>query len=200
MSYTADEIKKMDMGTLIPLMEKKLGRQLDASWSLSLALCHGGGTTRVIDLNGGGMKDESINYDEMANLLNGPDAEWICPYTGPPIIIKDPAQFVQTFLFALSVSPKYANEKEEPGYGANDLTPIESLVRCFQDCGRIAKNYARTGYHFVVSPESPYSFYFECLDAKNQRMYNGGIICHGAGEVFAVELSPSKGVHWSIHT
>jgi len=199
-SYTADEIKKMDMGTLIPLMEKKLGRQLDASWSLSLALCHSGGTTTVIDLNGGGMKDESINYEELAKLLNGSDAEWITPYTGDEIIIKDPDHFVKVFLFALSISPRYPEEKKEMGYGPHDHLPIETLVGCFQHCQQVANNYKPTGYHFYIYSEQPYSFYFNCLDAKNQRMYNGGIICHGMGEVFAVEVSPRKGVHWSIHT
>ena len=200
-AYTPEQVKNMGLDELCPLLEKKLGRQLDGGTLMLLAMCHGGGSVQVVNLNDSSKSgEERLNYEELARILNGPDGEWIKAYTGPKVIVRDPEHFVQTFLFALSVSPRSPEEREKLGYRPGDLTPIQSLVGCFAHLDRVAKNYDRTGYHFHVSPERPYSFYFVCKDANDQCIYNGGIICHGAGEVFAVELTPRNGIHWSIHT
>ena len=46
----------------------------------------------------------------------------------------------------------------------------------------------------------PHSFKFE-LRRNGDRVYNGGIICHGQGvETFSIELSPKEGIYWSIDT
>lgn len=200
-TYTPEQVKAMSLEALRPLLETKLGRQLDGSTLMLLAMCHGGGSVQVINLNDSSKSgQESLNYEELARILNGPDGEWIQPYTGPKVIIQDPDHFVKTFLFALSVSPRSPEEREKLGYRPEDPTPVQTLEGCFAHLDRVARNYDRTGYHFDVFSERPYSFYFVCQDANDQRIYNGGIICHGAGEVFAVELSSRPGIHWSIHT
>lgn len=199
-TYTPEQVKNLSLEELCPLLEKKLGRQLDGGTLMMLAMCHGGGSVKVFDLSDASKSgDTRLSYEEIAKIINGPDADWIKTYMGPKVVIRDPEQFAETFLFALSVSPG-PEEREKLGYRPEDQTPIQTLVGCFEHLHRVARNYDRTGYHFDVSAEHPYSFYFVCRDATDQVIYNGGIICHGGGETFSVELSPRNGIHWSVHT
>jgi len=186
MTYTPEEIKKMPLEELIQLIEKKVGRQLPISEEIFLAMCHGERDRKIniIDLDHPERSgDQGIDYEKLAELLNKPDAEWIRPYTGPKLIIRDPAHFVDTILFALEQSLKIESDLEEK--------PIHSLMNCFDHLLRVAKNYERTGYHYKISPDiSEHSFYFICYDAEERIMYNGGIIMH----------KREGRCYWSIHT
>lgn len=45
-----------------------------------------------------------------------------------------------------------------------------------------------------------FSFVFTTKDRGATSQFNGGMILHGFGETFSVELSAKSGPHWSIHT
>lgn len=75
---TAQQLREMgSVNEIIDLLEKAVGHQLPCAISISLALSHGaaraGGTVLVIDTEpgGGGVYDETPNYEEIANILNG---------------------------------------------------------------------------------------------------------------------------------
>lgn len=185
--YTPEQVKSMPMDELLELVEQKLGRQVDAGTRLFFAMCHGGTSVMNIDLSDPSKSgDQSIDYEEMARLLNGPDGEWMEPYQGARIEIRDPEHFAQAFLFAV--------EHTDVTESWDRHTPLGSLVECFHSLSQIAKNYEKTGYHYIVYRESfagprP-SFYYECLDGEDKRVGNGGIICHQNGD----------DIHWSNHT
>ncbi|GEM_PF-6605794 len=199
--YSPQDVQGMGIDEICAILEKKMGRQVDASTRIMLALTHPGGSVNVTDLSHPAESgDKSTDYRALTDLMNQPDAEWIKAYTGPKVMFQDPTHFAETFLYALSVSPAYREDRDRLGLRPDDPTPIETLVGCFQNLYRIAQNFQKTGYHFTISPERPHSFYFVCRDAENNVMYNGGIICHGEGEVYSVELTARPGIHWSIHT
>ena len=51
-----------------------------------------------------------------------------------------------------------------------------------------------------VHPDSvQHSFYFITY-YKGKAGMNGGIILHGMGRSFSVELAGQRGIHWSMHT
>jgi len=62
----------------------------------------------------------------------------------------------------------------------------------------LAGHYSRAD-ELVLYPDGERDFSFQIKRGGVCRM-NGGIILHGAGEAFAVELSPQEGVYYSIHT
>jgi len=187
MTYTPEAIKKMPLEELIQLIEKKIGRQLPVSEEIFLALCHGEGDRKIniFDLDHPERSGEQgIDYERLAELLNKPDAEWIKPYTGPKLIIRDPAHFLETVLFALEKSLEVDSDLGEK--------PIDYLMACFLHLLRVAKNYDRTGYHYKITPDyAEHSFYFVCFDAEEKMIYNGGIIMHKRKEGH---------YYWSIHT
>ena len=45
-----------------------------------------------------------------------------------------------------------------------------------------------------------HSFYFRLYRKDGSFSMDGGIILHGMGNSFSVELCPKTGVYWSIHT
>lgn len=52
-----------------------------------------------------------------------------------------------------------------------------------------------------VHPDcTQHSFYFRIYRKDNSLSMDGGIILHGMGNSFSVELCPKAGVHWLIHT
>jgi hypothetical protein len=178
-----------------------LGRQLDGGTLAFLAIAHGAGKVHTINLSKGESAEESLNYEEIAKILNGPDHPPMPPYTGPKIVIADHKHFVETFLFALEHTPHPFDvekiKEKEPGY----RTPIESLVSCFQHLATVARNYDRTGYHFQVSPDfADHSFYFTCEDGEDKFRYNGGIILHKDWDKKTGEYLCNHRMQWSIHT
>ena len=44
-----------------------------------------------------------------------------------------------------------------------------------------------------------HSFYFRIYNGSSLDL-DGGIILHGVGNSFSVELAPKAGIHWSMHT
>ncbi len=46
----------------------------------------------------------------------------------------------------------------------------------------------------------PHSFYFRIYRKDDSLSMDGGIILHGTGNSFSVELCPKTGHYWSIHT
>lgn len=52
-----------------------------------------------------------------------------------------------------------------------------------------------------VHPDSAqHSFYFRIYRKDGSLDMDGGIILHGLGQTFNVELTPKKGIYWSVHT
>lgn len=52
----------------------------------------------------------------------------------------------------------------------------------------------------VVPDFVPHSFYFYILKDEEKKVFDGGVILHGLGETFSVELAAPKYPHWSVHT
>lgn len=74
-----------------------------------------------------------------------------------------------------------------------------SLGRCFDSLDGFLNNWYKT-YDLMICPDFvPHSFYWVFTKGDKQGM-NGGIILHGLGETFAVELDAPKHIHWSVHT
>jgi hypothetical protein len=46
----------------------------------------------------------------------------------------------------------------------------------------------------------PHSFYFRIYRRDGSLSMDGGIILHGIGNSFSVELCPKTGIYWSMHT
>lgn len=81
-----------------------------------------------------------------------------------------------------------------------------SLRRCFTTLNRIKRNGKREGIAGpVVLRLYPdwvkHSWAFCLFDTSTmQAWFNGGLILHGFEETLSIEINPSNGPHWSIHT
>lgn len=74
---------------------------------------------------------------------------------------------------------------------------LESFKENLESLNRMCENWDETA---EVHPDFvQHSFYFRMYRDGKPDM-DGGIILHGLGETFSVELCPPKGVHWSMHT
>lgn len=75
---------------------------------------------------------------------------------------------------------------------------FESFKQQFESLERICANWNDTA---EVHPDFvQHSFYFRMYQSDGKSGMDGGIILHGLGETFSVELCPPEGVHWSMHT
>lgn len=73
---------------------------------------------------------------------------------------------------------------------------LDSFKRSFETLERISED----GVAQVHPDCTPNSFYFRIYNGKSSFVHDGGIILHGMGRSFSVELCPQSGVHWSVHT
>ena len=74
---------------------------------------------------------------------------------------------------------------------------LDSFKNSFATLERICENQKATG---EVHPDSvQHSFYFRIYNGDSFD-FDGGIILHGLGKSFSVELAAKTGLHWSIHT
>lgn len=82
------------------------------------------------------------------------------------------------------------------------ITGNEEALKSFKNCFASLENWSKRDHEPCdVHPDSaPYSFYFRFYPPNKTRGLDGGVILHGCGETFNVELTPKKGQYWSIHT
>jgi hypothetical protein len=61
-----------------------------------------------------------------------------------------------------------------------------------------------TAVCYIGYDHATHSFSFAIMrgppNALRERDLNGGIILHGYGETFSVEINPKNGLYWSTHT
>ncbi len=83
-TYTAQDIRRMDVNEILELIKRKTGKPVSSSTSLWLAMAHGsargGGSLTVIDLSQGENREETPDYEALAELFNQPDipAKYVC--------------------------------------------------------------------------------------------------------------------------
>ncbi len=76
--------------------------------------------------------------------------------------------------------------------------PLQSFKNAFDTLERFCVNGGTTA---EVHPDfTKHGFYFREYGSDGRLAMDGGIILHGLGESFSVELSPKSGLHWSMHT
>jgi hypothetical protein len=175
--YTVEEVKAMDINSLVAKVEEKLGRKLDRGTLTWLAVAKGAGSVHTIDLSKGESHDEAINWEEITNLVNSPPKPSLPPYNGPKLVIEDPNHFVETLLFALEHSPRDCIQDPNTGKYVQKPGPVDSLIQGFGDLYGMAVNYSKNGWHFHISPDFvKHSFVFVCHDATEAFVFNGGLI------------------------
>lgn len=75
---------------------------------------------------------------------------------------------------------------------------LDSFRSSFEFLERIC---ARDDTTAEVHPDyTLHSFYFRVYRKNGFFSMDGGIILHGIGTSFSVELCPKAGIHWSLHT
>ena len=75
---------------------------------------------------------------------------------------------------------------------------LDSFKNTFASLERICAHQNETA---EVFPDcTPYSFYFRTYKEDGEFWIDGGIILHGIGQAFSVELCPKASIHWSMHT
>ena len=74
---------------------------------------------------------------------------------------------------------------------------LESLKRSFNTLERICVN---SNLVAEVHPDCVQNSFYFITYYKGKADMNGGIILHGMGQSFSVELCPEPVVHWSMHT
>ncbi|MCL4436339.1 MAG: hypothetical protein M1503_03115 [Thaumarchaeota archaeon] len=204
-AYTAKNIKEMDINHLTALMEKKLGKQISPSTRLLLAVAHGAGRAGssicTVNLGSGEVNEETLNYERIAEFLNGPDRELTTKqYLSPKILIANPEHLAKLILFTIehTPSPQHVNQMREkdPSY----RSPIESLIDCLQFLTGITKEYEPTGYHFAVYPDGEYGLHFRGYDFEDRLVMDGGILLHTETQAAEDERLYNERMKWSVHT
>ncbi|MBI4258304.1 MAG: hypothetical protein HY619_05050 [Thaumarchaeota archaeon] len=200
--HTANDVKAMEVNELIASLEKKLGRQLSPGAQLLLALAHGASRAEssvcAVSLESGEVKEESLDYQELAGILNGPDMEPMKPYDGPKIIIANPGHFTRLMLFALEHSTNSCGAERLRDENLPHKSSIESLTENLRFLAQMAKEYEKTGYHFAVYPDGEHCLYFRCYDAETNLVFDGGIVLQQQWQ--GNEPLYNERMKWSIHT
>lgn len=75
-----------------------------------------------------------------------------------------------------------------------------SLGWSFNSLKNLIENSREGNILHVVPDFVPHSFYFYILKDEEKKVFDGGVILHGFGETFSVELAAPKYPHWSVHT
>lgn len=198
---TPEQVKAMDVNELIERLETKLGRKLDGGTQAWLAIAKGAGSVHTIDLGRGQSREESVNWDKLAEILNGPDGTPMPPYLGPSVDIENCEHFVEVFLFALKHSTPIYEEEESTRKLIRKKAPVDSLLENLLALHQIAQNYTRNGWHFKVFPDmAKHSFGFVCHDAEGRAVYNGGLILHKPWNGKENRYEENERMHWSLHT
>jgi hypothetical protein len=78
----------------------------------------------------------------------------------------------------------------------------EEPLRTFKESFESLERLCAQGHDVAeVRPDfAEYSFYFRMYQADGSLDMDGGIILHGLGNSFSVELIPRHEPHWSMHT
>ncbi len=173
-TYTAQDIRRMDVNEILELIKRKTGKPVSSSTSLWLAMAHGsargGGSLTVIDLSQGENREETPDYDALAELFNQPDI----PKKPRPeftVRIPNPDHF-------LEVWQKAQKSKEAFERFKDDITGL--LLWAMREYRN----------NLTIYPDfMEHSFYWEMMQ-EGKMVFNGGLIKHGEGE----------NAEWSIHT
>jgi hypothetical protein len=174
MTYTAEDVRAMDVTEIVKLIERKTGTPPTSGAQLNLALSHGaargGGSVMTINLDTGESGTKTPNYEGLAELFNGPDVP-VKPRPEFTLRISDPDHFLKTWRKAQDAGPETFRK-----FTDDVLSLITWAMRDYRD-------------GLNIHPDScPDSFYWTMVK-DGQVAYNGGLIKHG-------EESPS----WSVHT
>lgn len=82
-----------------------------------------------------------------------------------------------------------------------EKTGAEALSSLKEQLARIERICVNCDETAELFPDSvQHSFYFNLWRKDGSLSMNGGIILHGCGRSFSVELCPKQGVYWSTHT
>ena len=175
MTYTAQDVKAMDIAEISELIRKKTGRPLDSGTGVFLAMAHGsaragGEGVLSINLSSGESGVKSPDYEGFAELFNGPDVpEEIRPEFTVHITRAD--HFLKVYDMARNAEPEAYRKF------------VEDLM------GLIVWGVREYRESLNIYPDSKDSFYWTFME-KGRMVFNGGLINHGGEE------SPS----WSVHT
>lgn len=171
----AEDVLSMDVNDIVKTIERKTGKPVSSSFGLKIAMTHGlaraGSSLTVIDLNRGENRQETMDYEELAQLFNQPD---VPQEPRPPfkLSIPRPDHFLEAYA-----------EAEKVGGSAFEKFKADILMLMMWAM-REHREELRIGPDFV-----PHSFYWSMRE-NDTLVFNGGLIKHGEGE----------GSSWSIHT
>jgi hypothetical protein len=171
MTYTSEDVLKMDVNEIVQLIERKTGKPVTASFGVWLAMAHGsargGGSLTVIDLNKGETRNEGPDYEALAELFNKPDVPKI-PRPEFSMRIPDPDHFLKTY----DMAQKIGGETFER-FKRDVLTLILWAMREYRDTLNIYPDFCEDSFYWTMMQDGRVAF-------------NGGLIKHSEG--------------WSIHT
>jgi len=174
MTYTAEDIRAMDVTEIVKLIEKKTGKPPTSGTQLNLAISHGaargGGSMMTFDLDTGQSGQVTPDYEQLADMFNGPDVP-VEPRPEFTLRISDPDHFLRTWGKA-----RDAGEDTFRKFTDDVLSLITWAMRDYRDGLNIHPDFC------------PDSFYWTMVKDGNM-VFNGGLIKHG-------EENPS----WSVHT
>jgi hypothetical protein len=174
MTYTAEDVRAMDVTEIVKLIERKTGTPPTSGAQLNLALSHGaargGGSVMTFNLDTGESGTKTPNYEGLAELFNGPDVP-VKPRPEFTLRISHPDHFLKTWRKAQDAGPDVFRK-----FADDVLSLIMWAMRDYRDGLNIYPDFC------------PDSFYWTMVK-DGQVAYNGGLIKHG-------EESPS----WSVHT
>jgi hypothetical protein len=174
-TYTAEDVKKMSVNEILELIERKTGKPVSSSTSLWLAMAHGvskgGGSLHVCDLGRGETRDETLDYEALAELLNQPD---VPKKPRPEFVLRipKPDHFLETWEEA-----QKAGEETFERFKDDIVTLILWAMRDYRESLTITPDFCE------------HSFYWT-MEQGGRVVFNGGLIKHGKGE----------DARWSIHT
>ena len=174
MTFTAQDVLKMDMPEICELIKKKTGRPVDSGTGVWLAMAHGaaraGSSLLTIDLSKGENSKDTPNYEGLAEMFNKPDVsqEIRSEFT---VCIPRPDHFLETYEVARNASPE--------------------VLRKFVDdiFGLLLWGMREYRESLNIYPDSKNCFYWTFM-SKGKVVFNGGYVNHGTEE------KPD----WSMHT
>lgn len=202
-AYTGKDVKEMGINDLTALLEKKLGKQLSPSTRLLLAIAHGAGKAGsslcTVNLGSGEISEETLNYERIAEFLNGPDREPAKPYRGQKILITNPEHLAKLIVFTIEHTPNPHRVREMREKDPSYRSPIESLIDSLPFLTGLTKEYEPTGYHFAVHPDGEHGLHFKCCDSEEKPVLEGGILLHTEGQANE-QSSYNERMKWCVHT
>jgi hypothetical protein len=180
MTYTAEDVQKMDIPEICDLIKKKTGRPVDSSTGVWLAMAHGaaraGGSLLTIDLNKGENSHGTPNYEGLAEMFNKPD---IPQETRPEftVYIPRPDHFLENYEIARKASPEALRKFVDDIFGL-----LLWGMREYRQSLSIYPDFCKNSFYWTFSSKDNEGYL--------RVVFNGGYINHGTEE------KPD----WSIHT